>query len=87
MNRARWADAHSAKTAFGVASDDPQAHYLVGYGLWLSGGDVREAELNLRWALNKRAYWGDAYALGRMSLDQGVAGEPTALMQKRCRQE
>ena len=83
VNRARWADMlTSAKTALALAPDDPQAHYLVGYGLWLSGGDVREAELNLRWALNKRAYWGDAYSLGRMLLDQGVAGEPTALMQK-----
>ncbi len=83
VNLARWDDMlASAKTALALAPDDPQAYYLVGYGLWLSGGDLREAELNLRWALNKRAYWGDAYTLGRMLLDQGVAGEPTVLMQK-----
>jgi Tfp pilus assembly protein PilF len=83
VNHAQWSDMLiSAQTALALAPQDPQAHYLVGYGLWLSGGDAREAELQLRWALNKRAYWGDAYSLGRMLLDQGVADEPTALMQK-----
>ncbi|MBI5715324.1 MAG: hypothetical protein HZC38_18155 [Chloroflexi bacterium] len=83
VNRAQWSDMLiSAQTALALAPQDPQAHYLVGYGLWLSGGDVRQAESHLRWALNKRAYWGDVYTLGRMLLDQGVAGEPTALMQK-----
>ena len=73
---------YSAERALSLRCDDPQAHYLVGYALWLSGANVTRAEQEFRWSLGRRRYWGDAYALGRLLLDSGRAGEPTVLMHR-----
>jgi tetratricopeptide (TPR) repeat protein len=73
---------YSSERALNLRPEDPQAHFLVGYALWLSNRNVTRAEQEFRWALARRNYWGDAYALGRLLLDSGRAGEPTALMSK-----
>lgn len=83
MGRADWQSMlDSAERALSLAPQNPQAHYFVGYALWLLGRDPARAEAELRWALAHRDYWADAYALGRMLLDRGDAGEPTRLLER-----
>jgi tetratricopeptide (TPR) repeat protein len=83
VGKTAWADMlRSAERVLVVAPLDPQAHYLVGYGLFLSGGDASRAEAELRWALGRRVYWADSYMLGSMLLDRGVSGEPVVLMRR-----
>lgn len=81
--QARWQDAlAAAEAALSLAPDDPQSHYLVGYALWLLKQNLPRAEQELRWALNRRAHWADAYSLGRLLLDEGRTGEPTQLLER-----
>jgi hypothetical protein len=80
---AQWHDMlRAAERALALTPEEPQAHYLVGYGLWFLAREPGRTERELRWALEHRDNWLDAYALGRFLLDQGRAGEATQLMQR-----
>ena len=81
--QAQWEDMlQAAERALALAPEEPRAHYLVGYALWYLKRDPERTERELRWALEHRDDWLDAYALGRFLLDQGRAGEPTQLIQR-----
>jgi tetratricopeptide (TPR) repeat protein len=72
----------SAGRLVALTPDDPQAHYLLGYALWLARRDPRDAERELRWALDRRKGEDEAYALGRMLLDEkGRAADAIPLLE------
>jgi len=77
----------SAERALSLAPQNPQAHYLVGFALWGSHGDLNRAEEELRLAWNATGQWLDGYVLAQVLLDEGKRGEPTVLMQKVLEQE
>ncbi len=87
VGQAAWADmTRSASRALALAPDDPEAHYLHGYALWLSGADLQEAERELRWAVQRRGDWGELYSLARLLLDDGRPAESSGLLQRALKQ-
>lgn len=82
-SQVQWEDVlQAAERALALAPEEPRAHYLVGYALWYLERDSERTERELRWALEHRDDWLDAYALGRFLLDQGRTGEPMQLLQR-----
>ena len=70
--QADWEDMLAkAEHTLTLAPDNPHAHYLVGYALFFLNSDLPRAEGELRWALEHRRYWGDAYVLARLLLERG----------------
>lgn len=77
-----WADMlEAAQRLVALAPEDPQAHYLLGYALWLSRRDPRDAERELRWVFERRRGGDEAYGLGRMILDEGRATDAMPLLE------